>query len=634
VQSELRRSFEELVLLQSKSPLSINAEESAKSLTLNLTSRSVDYTTTQLELTLLDQAVLSLERGEMAGLARIAEKSTDPLTRILITQIADLQAQAQLQERADSGAYKHLLQQRGLSLREARQDLTEQRNGLILALAALGEDGRVGLGQLVGGGDATLSIDPASTVLVDTITRLGVKRAEYLSGDYLPEHPEVVRVDEAIARNLQELQSVLSGRVEHLRVQIDHIDTFSEELAGELEQHPLKEREEIAAALERFRVQVLANLTSLRDSCQQQVASLSHEIEKVERDLARLPSNEKQQLSSLQRVENAKLRVADLLEARDMVRMKNAFVQAPAEVVDPATPPARRDSPRLTFTVALALLMGLVIGLMLALVRDRVHGTVLGASEFERALGLSILGRLPDFGPETGDTMLRRLRRDLVEEPHGLAASSFRSLRTNLGALLSVREGARVLGITSTVDGEGKTSTSFGIAGALARSGQRTLLIDTTGVFDDGKKPGLLQMIEGGRQDVLRRCGIEGLDILLSGGSTAALADALDRAGENPLRTVAAPYDAVIVDLPSIDGHGGKRGETLSIARHLCALAIVSRRRTASRLAIRGALRQLDRLGTPVLGAVFNEAPKCRWRLPLRLPTRARSRASGLRRAA
>ena len=103
------------------------------------------------------------------------------------------------------------------------------------------------------------------------------------------------------------------------------------------------------------------------------------------------------------------------------------------------------------------------------------------------------------------------------------------------------------------------------------------------------------------------RCGVEGLDILLAGGSTAALADALDGSRrKGVLRSLARQYDTVIVDLPALD----RSGEVLSIARHVGALVIVCRQGAATRRSMRSVLAGLDRLGLPILGTVFNRASR------------------------
>lgn len=607
IRSELRRAYDELVELQQTSPLSIHSEESARFLTLNLTSRSVEYTSAQLELSLIEQAMESLGRGELAGLSRLAEKSTDTLTRALISQIGELQTSAELQGRADAGSYKHMLQQRQIKLREAREDLTEQRAGLIDAVAAMEESGHAAIGRLQGAGPRSLALDPASSVLVDTLARLSVRRSELLAGDYLPEHPEVVAVDAALERNLTELQGVLSGRIEVIGGQLEYVDGYLEGVEADLERHPVDERQEIASAIERFRLQALDHLTSLRDARHQAVRLLEQDIDRFETSLAQLPGQEKRQLSSLQRVENAKRRVADLLETRDTVRMRSAFIRAPAEVVDPAAPAARRDSPRLSFTVMLGLVLGLLFGVTLAYLHDWARGTFFSAEELEQALGLPSLARLPALALGTGEEALRTIKNALASDPQGRLASAFRELRTNLGVLLAVREDARVLGVTSTITGEGKTITAFGLAAALAGARQRVLLIDATGALDGGSGDGLVQALEAGGRQVLRRCGVEGLDILLAGGSTAALADALDGSRrKGVLRSLARQYDTVIVDLPALD----RSGEVLSIARHVGALVIVCRQGAATRRSMRSVLAGLDRLGLPILGTVFNRASR------------------------
>jgi Mrp family chromosome partitioning ATPase len=121
----------------------------------------------------------------------------------------------------------------------------------------------------------------------------------------------------------------------------------------------------------------------------------------------------------------------------------------------------------------LGLLVGIVLGVGLAFLRDHLDTRVRNAGEVSQRLGLPLLARLP--GPP------RNLRRGnnlvMVEEPTSHAAEPFRVLLTNL-EFVSHEVNPRTIMVTSAREGEGKSTTAANLAVTLARTGKRVALVD------------------------------------------------------------------------------------------------------------------------------------------------------------
>jgi polysaccharide biosynthesis transport protein len=134
---------------------------------------------------------------------------------------------------------------------------------------------------------------------------------------------------------------------------------------------------------------------------------------------------------------------------------------------------AKQVQPRPLRDGALGAALGLVFGIGVAFLRDRLDSRVRTTEQASETLGLPLLARLP--GPP------RSVRRndDLVTltEPDRHHAEAFRILRTNLEFSLLEREVKTIL-VTSAVEREGKSTTAANLAVALARAGRSVALVD------------------------------------------------------------------------------------------------------------------------------------------------------------
>jgi Mrp family chromosome partitioning ATPase len=160
------------------------------------------------------------------------------------------------------------------------------------------------------------------------------------------------------------------------------------------------------------------------------------------------------------------LRLADReqqLESLKALRTSNVSV-----VQAPTAGDAEQVAPRPRRNAALALLAGLLIGLVLVFLRETLSTRPRSAQEYEALLGMPFLARLTS-GP-AGPAVL-------TQAASGPEADAVHTLRANL-ELASSAVGARTILITSPHAGEGKSATTAQLGVALARAGRRVTLVD------------------------------------------------------------------------------------------------------------------------------------------------------------
>jgi len=161
---------------------------------------------------------------------------------------------------------------------------------------------------------------------------------------------------------------------------------------------------------------------------------------------------------------------ASLVEKDEQLRTSELLQNSNAALVRPAKD-AAQVQPRPRRNAILAGILGLMLGIGLAFLRDALNTRVRSAAEIQERLDLPLLGRVPE------PSRRRRKRLTMVDDPRAAEAEAYRILATNLD-FVNLDRGATSIMITSSTRGEGKSTTIANLAAAFARSGRRVALID------------------------------------------------------------------------------------------------------------------------------------------------------------
>lgn len=140
-------------------------------------------------------------------------------------------------------------------------------------------------------------------------------------------------------------------------------------------------------------------------------------------------------------------------------------------VLSSASVPSVPFSPRRLHTLGYAAVVGLLLGLAFAFMLAQLDKRIDGEKEVGDLLGLTDLGHLPQHGPAATEA------RQALVDPQGPAADAFRVLRGNL-QFVGVEGDVRVLLVSSSIQGEGKSVVACNLAAFLALAGMDVVLVD------------------------------------------------------------------------------------------------------------------------------------------------------------
>lgn len=290
-----------------------------------------------------------------------------------------------------------------------------------------------------------------------------------------------------------------------------------------------------------------------------------------------------------------------------------------ARIANAAGTPRLPFAPNVQRALLNGLLIGAIVGLLLAVAREFFREVVRSKEDVSRiAPKLAVLGSIPEIPEFSGTSALA-----MALVPNSPASEAYRSLRTMV-QFLGVDQSVKVLQVTSSRPGEGKSTLAANLALALAQGGRRVALVDT-----DLRSPRVEEIF--GHADYDSRGGLTGVlvdTILLEyalrpskhQGPEDPIVDANLRvldAGERPpypaellgsnrmvevVASLRSEFDFVILDSPPVLAVS----DPLVVAGLVDAVLFVARAGIVQRRQLSQALDQLDQIDAPIAGIVLN----------------------------
>jgi capsular exopolysaccharide synthesis family protein len=282
-------------------------------------------------------------------------------------------------------------------------------------------------------------------------------------------------------------------------------------------------------------------------------------------------------------------------DARVVVEQRASIPEAPV-------------SPKTARNLLGGLALGVLLGIGLAFLRDRLDNTVKERKTLEDITGVGLVGSIPL------DKVRRKEPAISFDSDNSAIAEAFRKLRTNL-QFLAVDDPPRAIVITSSVPNEGKSTTAINIALALAEGDHNVVLVD-----GDLRRPRLDKYLDlvgrvgfstvlAGRaslDEVLQKTRFPKLTVLTSGAIPPNPSELLGSlAAQKVMAELRSQFDYVLVDSCPLLAVT----DAAILAADADGVLLVARFGETKREQLTHAARNLRDVGAPLLGAIFAMTP-------------------------
>ncbi len=286
----------------------------------------------------------------------------------------------------------------------------------------------------------------------------------------------------------------------------------------------------------------------------------------------------------------------------------DAAQEVSVRVVQPAAVPTRPSSTGLPVMLALGLLAGLAVGAGGAFARNALDISVKSPDQLRHIAGA------PNLGNVAYDAQVTKRPLTVHEDRQSPRAEAFRQLRTNL-RFVDVDNPRKVILVTSSLPGEGKTTTVVNLAIALAQAGTRVLVIEA-----DLRRPKVADLLGlernvgltgvlSGRIHVgqgIQRWGGGFFDVLTSGPLPPNPSELLaSRYMAGMLQKLRDMYDVVLIDSPPLL----PVTDAAAVAPATDGAIVICRYKKTTTTQVGTAVSALRAVSAPVLGTVFTMVP-------------------------
>lgn len=321
--------------------------------------------------------------------------------------------------------------------------------------------------------------------------------------------------------------------------------------------------------------------------------------------LAQLPLRQ-QPLTVLVRERQEAEDALKLLQSKlEEARIAEAQLVGNVQVIAQAQPPTSAKWPKFPAVLAIATAAGVILAIGVVLLLEVADNTLRDASEVEDLLKLPLLGVLPNLPPKA-------LSFDPPEhflDDVGLV-EPYRTLLKNLE--FRSPEQVRLLVVSSTMAGEGKSVVVSHLGAAAAMLSLRTLIIDAdlrrpiqNSLWRLSAHPGITDVIDGNTSllRAVQPTGIENLSLLAHGELRSRPSPLMESAAMKTLIAEAIEhFDLVIVDTPPVSSCA----DAATLSRQGNGLVLLTRPNVTPRDALQRAVSELKGNGVPLIGVVVN----------------------------
>jgi tyrosine-protein kinase Etk/Wzc len=324
---------------------------------------------------------------------------------------------------------------------------------------------------------------------------------------------------------------------------------------------------------------LIENIHSIQKNANVVMQDINRKISLAENEISKLPANEQKMLNITRRYQLSDKLYTYLLEKRAEAGIAGAGINPDNKVLDKAMI-MEKTYPKELNNYAIALAIGLILPLAIILSLDFFNNKIQNHTQLQDLTNIPLVGSIVH---NTKNTALV-----IANHPKSQISEAFRNLRSNI-SYLGGKEDKKIIMVTSTVSGEGKTFVSMNLSSVMAIGGYRTLLIGVDlrkpKIFQDFKLDnsfGLTNYLIGKatKEAIIQKSELQNLDIITAGPTPPNPSELImSNSFYQLIEDYKKEYDFIVLDTPPI----GLVADGMDIMKHSDIVLYVARQNVSQK---------------------------------------------------
>ncbi|HNP18060.1 MAG TPA: polysaccharide biosynthesis tyrosine autokinase [Fulvivirga sp.] len=314
-----------------------------------------------------------------------------------------------------------------------------------------------------------------------------------------------------------------------------------------------KKDNEIASTISNLRNQVGTMIKSFTSD----LKNLDRQKSKLQKNFVELPGKSTEFNKNQRFFKLYEEFYLSLMQSKAEFQIAQAGTTTQFKILSTATLSNKPISPDQLIIYGIGMVSGLMLSLFFVGIRYLLHNKITTLAELERLTTAPILGHVPEEREKLDSTALV-----VDKKPKSAVSESLRSVRTNIDFMLSKNQ-RRVISVTSTVGGEGKTFIAVNLGAIIAMSNKKVIILDldmrkprvhmSIGNDNPGKGVSTILINKNTVTECITKTHIDNLDYI-NAGPTPPNPSELLLNGEFDLllSKLKVDYDVIILDTPPV----------------------------------------------------------------------------------